>query len=290
MRAVNLIPSDQRSGASVGAGRSEGAAYGVLALLVAVAALALLYGKAHRDVESNKDKAASVNAQAQRAQAEASQLAPYTSFVALRTQREQAVAGLVDSRFDWAHAFHEFGRVLTGQTQITSLSGSIAAAATTTATPAAAAPATAATSTATPAATSASTSATPATSATTAVTSATPAGSVPTFTITGCATSQPAVATMLERLRLIDGVATVTLQSSTKGAGGAASSNGCPANGPDFNVTVAFDALPSASAAAAAVKGKSSGAQTVADSTTASSPATSATGAQTTNASGGANQ
>jgi Tfp pilus assembly protein PilN len=288
MRAVNLIPSDQRAGASVGAGRSEGAAYGVLALLVAVAALALLYGKAHRDVESNKDKAASVNAQAQRAQAEASQLAPYTSFVALRTQREQAVAGLVDSRFDWAHAFHEFGRVLTGQTQITSLSGSITAAATTTATPAAAAPA--ATSTAATAATSASTSATPATSATTAATSATPAGSVPTFTITGCATSQPAVATMLERLRLIDGVATVTLESSTKG-GGTASAGGCPANGPVFTVTVAFDALPSASAAAAAVKGKSSGAQTVADSTAASSPAISATGAQTTtNASGGANQ
>ena len=34
MRAVNLIPSGQRSGAPVGAGRSEGAAYAVLGLLV----------------------------------------------------------------------------------------------------------------------------------------------------------------------------------------------------------------------------------------------------------------
>lgn len=242
MRAVNLIPSDQRSGSSVGAGRSEGAAYGVLALLLAVAVLALLYGKAHRDVASNETKAATANAAAQRAETEASALAPYTSFVALRTQREQAVASLVDSRFDWAHAFHEFGRVLSGQTQIQSLDGSIASG-------------TAASST------SSSAAATPAASST--VSSATPAGSVPTFTLAGCATSQQAVATMLERLRLIDGVSQVTLLSSSKGGGSGAS--GCPASGPSFSVTVAFDALPSPTAAAAAVK--SSAAKTVSDTT-----------------------
>jgi Tfp pilus assembly protein PilN len=266
MRAVNLIPSDQRRGQSVGVGRSEGGAYAVLALLVAVAALAVLYGKAHRDVTSRTAEAATVNAQAQRAKAEASQLAPYTSFVALRTQREQAVAALVDSRFDWAHAFHEFGRVLTGQTEITSLSGSIAAteaapasaAATTTATT----PATALSTTPAPAAT-----ATPAASA--SVTSATPAGSVPTFALAGCATSQNAVATMLERLRLIDGVDTVTLLSSTKSTGTGASTGGCPTGGPAFSVNVTFDPLPSATAAAAAVKPKASSAQTVSDTTAA---------------------
>ena len=36
MRAVNLIPAGQRSGASVGAGRSQGGAYAVLALLANV--------------------------------------------------------------------------------------------------------------------------------------------------------------------------------------------------------------------------------------------------------------
>jgi Tfp pilus assembly protein PilN len=233
MRAVNLIPKDQRSGSSVGVGRSEGGAYGVLVLLVAIAALAVLYGKANRDVASRKVQAATITAEAQRAQAEASQLAPYTSFVALRSQREQAVAALVNSRFDWAHAFHEFGRVLTGQTQIGTLDGSIVAAASTTVTTGA-----------------------PASTAGSAVASATPAGSVPTFNLTGCATNQDAVAQMLERLRLIDGVSTVTLLSSTQSGGGAgsASSGGCPPNGPSFAVTVAFDALPSAAASAAAVK------------------------------------
>ena len=231
MRAVNLIPGDQRGGASVGAGRSEGAAYAVLALLVAIAALAVLYGKANREVSSRKAQAVTINAEAQRAQAEASQLAPYTSFVALRTEREQAVATLVDSRFDWAHAFHEFGRVLTGQTQIITLDGSIAANTDTTVTSGVGAPA-----------------------ATTSVSSATPPGSVPTFNLTGCATSQDAVAQMLGRLRLIDGVNTVTLLSSTKSGGGTGSAGGCPPKGPAFAVTVAFDALPSAAASAAAVK------------------------------------
>ncbi len=48
--------------------------------------------------------------------------------------------------------------------------------------------------------------------------SATPAGSVPTFTLAGCATSQAMVALTLTRLRLIDGVSEVTLQSSTQAA------------------------------------------------------------------------
>ena len=48
--------------------------------------------------------------------------------------------------------------------------------------------------------------------------SATPPGSVPTFTLGGCATSQSEVALTLQRLRLIDGVSKSTLQSSTKPA------------------------------------------------------------------------
>ena len=260
MRAVNLIPNDQRSGSSVGIGRSEGGAYGVLVLLLAVAVLAVMYGKAQRQVESRKAQVATVNAQAQRAEAQASQLAPYTSFVALRQQREQAVATLVDSRFDWAHAFHEFGRVLSGNTEITSLNGSIASAAST----------------------SSSGSGVPA--AGSSVTSATPAGSVPTFSLTGCATSQDAVAQMLERLRLIDGVSSVTLLSSTKGGGSGgsvASGSGCPANGPTFSVTVDFDGLPSATASAAAAKSPAK--TTVADTAPAAG-----SGSTTTVSSGGA--
>jgi Tfp pilus assembly protein PilN len=228
MRAVNLIPKEERGGASVGAGRSEGAAYAVLGVLAVVAVMALLYGQAHHKLASRKAEAATLTARAQAAQAEASQLAPYTSFVQLKEQRQQAVSTLVDSRFDWAHAFHEFGRVLTPETSITSLDGSVGSTATSTAT-----------ATATPVG---------AAGAASTVSSATPAGSVPTFTLQGCGKSQRAVALMLERLRLIDGVDEVTLQSSSKSSSGG-SGGSCPAGTPVFTATVVFDALPSTAAA-----------------------------------------
>jgi Tfp pilus assembly protein PilN len=244
MRAVNLIPAEQRSGASVGVGRSEGGAYAVLVLVGGLAALALIYGLAHHQIATRRAQAASVAAQAQRAETAAEQLAPYTSFIALREQRTQTVDTLVDSRFDWAHVFHEFGRVLPPQTSISSLSGTIAPAVAVAAAPAAATTAAPASSTSTAASASAS-----------SVASATPPGSVPTFTLTGCATSQPAVALTLERLRLIDGVNEVTLQSSTAGsAGGSTGGGGCPAHAPAFTAVIAFDPLPSATAVAAATK------------------------------------
>ena len=229
MRAVNLIPADQRGGTSVGLGRSGGAAYAVLALLAGIALMAGLYGMADHQVSSRRAQVEELNGKAQRAQAAATQLASYTNFIALRQQRTQAVAQLVDTRFDWAHAFHELGRVLPASASISALSGAIGA----TGASGAVAPASA--------------------SASGSVASATPVGSVPTFTVGGCATSQAAVAETINRLRLIDGVSEVSLQSSTKGGSGGGSAGapgGCPASSPAFNVIVTFQPLPAASSAA----------------------------------------
>lgn len=228
MRAVNLIPSEQRSGASVGVGRSEGGAYALLALAAGLAVLALLYGSADRQITSRHAQAATIGAKAEQAQTQAARLAPYTSFIALREQRTQAVDTLVDSRFDWAHVFHEFGRVLPPESSISSLSGTVGAATTTG-----------------PVAQTGSSS---------SATSATPPGSVPTFTLSGCATSQSAVALTLERLRLIDGVKEVTLQSSTSSSSGGGAGAGCPAHDPTFAALVSFDPLPSAASVASAAK------------------------------------
>jgi hypothetical protein len=232
MRAVNLIPTDQRGGAAVGAGRSEGAVYGVIGLIAGLAVLALLYGLAHHQVTSRRAQAATVVAEAQQAHAAAEQLAPYTSFVALREQREQAVASLVDARFDWAHAFHEFGRVLPSDVSIASLGGTVGSSTGTTVV------------------------APTATGAASSVTSATPPGSVPTFTLSGCATSQPVVAETIERLRLIDGAHEVTLQSSTSSGSSSTSSGGgsCGGDSTSFSAQVTFDPLPASTVAAAAAK------------------------------------
>jgi len=240
MRAVNLIPADQRSRGRVGAGRSGGVAYAVLALLAGVAVLAVAYGKASRKISGEKSEAASLTAQAQRAQAQAQALAPYTSFVSMREQRTQAVAQLVDSRFDWAHAMHEFGRVLGNEVAVATLTGQIGGAGSSSSKPTPPTPAGAASA-----------------SAASTVSSSTPPGSVPTFVMSGCATSQDAVARMLQRLRLIDGVSEVTLQSSSKSGSNAGTGAGaCPASAAVFSVTITFNPLPSTSSAAAATGAK----------------------------------
>jgi Tfp pilus assembly protein PilN len=239
MRAVNLIPSDQRRTVSA-AGRSGGGAYAVLTVLGGFAILAFLYGQAHRQVSDRTSRAASLAARAQQAQAAAAQLAPYTSFVALREQRMQAVSQLVDSRFDWAHALHELGRVLPHGASVTTLEGLIGS------TPGSTGTAPAASSTSTPAASSTAGSASAGQGAGATVTSATPPGTVPVFTVSGCATSQSEVALTLERLRLIDGVASVNLKSSNQSSAGAGSGSSgvCPPNDPAYSLTVEFAPLP----------------------------------------------
>ena len=241
MKAVNLIPHDERGGSSITAGRSGGAAYVVLGLLGVLAVFALLYGLAAHQISNSRSQIVSLAARTQVAEAHAAQLSPYTSFVSMREQRVQAVSQLVDSRFDWAHAFHELGRVLPSNVSLTSLDGTVGSASTSgAATSSSSTPA----GSSTPAASSTATSA-----ASSTVTSATPPGSVPIFTIAGCATSQAEVALMLDRLRLIDGVSEVTLQSSTKsGSTASGGGGGCEGGQPAFNVQVTFDALPSVSA------------------------------------------
>ncbi|HTU79269.1 MAG TPA: hypothetical protein VMF09_10970 [Solirubrobacteraceae bacterium] len=239
MRAVNLIPAEQRSGQPVGAGRSQGAAYAVLALVAGLALMAYLYGGADHKISSSRGQVASLTDQAQRAQAAAEKLAPYTSFIAQREARTQAVETLIDSRFDWAHVFHEFGRVLPSGVSVTSLDGSIGAATAS-------------------GASSAASSASSKTAGAGSGGSTTPSGSVPTFTLIGCATSQPKVALALQRLRLIDGVKEVGLQSSTatggSGSSGAGAGGGCPSGDPTFTAQITFDPLPSPTAVAAAAK------------------------------------
>jgi Tfp pilus assembly protein PilN len=236
MRAVNLIPSEQRSGGTVGS-RSQGAAFAVLALLAGVAVLVFMYGSAHHQVSSRNDEAAALTNEAQQLQSQASQLASYTSFVAMREQRLQAIASLVGSRFDWAAAMGELSRVLPPSVSLSSLQGTVGA---TTGTAGAKAPS----SVTTTASTSTSTSSTTGAAGGGAVSSATPPGTVPTFTLSGCATSQAVVADTLVRLRLISGVSNVTLLSSTASTSSGGGDGSCAAGDPLFSVQVSFEGLP----------------------------------------------
>jgi Tfp pilus assembly protein PilN len=227
MRAVNLIPGEQRQGAGSITGRSGGGALIVLGLIAGLAALVLMYGSAHHQISSQNGQVASLTALANAIQARTGRLTPYTSFVSMANQRRQTVAQLVQARFDWSHALHELGRVLPAGTALGSLHGAVGAAGQTP---------------------SSSTAATAAVGATPA--SSTPPGSTPVFTITGCATSQSVVAQTLQRLRLMDGASEVQLQSSSKSGSASTSSSssssggGCPSSDASFSVQVLFAGLP----------------------------------------------
>jgi len=230
MRAVNLIPADQRQHKSGYANRSNGVVYIVLGVFAALALMAFLYGVASHEVSSKESEAAHYEAEAQTVQAQAASLAPYKSFIAVREGREKAVRELVDSRFDWAHSLAEFGRVLPPGTAITNLEGCV--------------------SPASPTGSSggegcSTTSGGSNTKSTGSVSSSTPAGSVPHFTIAGCATSQSTVARTLADLRLIDGVSSAELTSSAKGgAGGGGGGGSCGASQVSFGAKVTFVPLP----------------------------------------------
>jgi Tfp pilus assembly protein PilN len=228
MRAVNLIPSEQRGGGTVGA-RSGGAVFLVLGLLGGLIVLAFLYGSSHHELQSRRTEAAALSARAAQVQAQAAQLAPYASFMTLREQRLHSISQLIGGRFDWSNAMGELSRVLPHNVSLSTLVGTIGGS------EAASAKA-----------------ATPAAGAGT-VSSATPPGAVPSITLSGCAGSQSTVAQMLVRLRLISGVSSVALQSSTKPGGGSSSSSSssastgpCTTSDPVFSVVVNFEPLPAA--------------------------------------------
>jgi Tfp pilus assembly protein PilN len=255
VKAVNLIPSDQRVGGGQAIGVSDAPAFMVAGLLVGLAVLALLYGMASHQISSRKAQVAEITGQAQATQARASELSPYVSFKQMYQQRLQDVSQLVGTRFDWAHAFHELGRVLPSDASLTAVHGAVGS-------------------------TLGSNSPASSAAAGGAVASATPAGSVPTFTLSGCATSQSEVAQTLQRLRLIDGVSSVTLQSSTKGGSSSGGSNGaCPSHDPAFAVTVTFAALPTPPAIPTATAGTATASDTSTSSGSSAAAAPAAAGA-----------
>jgi Tfp pilus assembly protein PilN len=233
MKAVNLIPGERRRKSRDVVGRSGGGALGVLMLIAGLAVLAVMYGSARHQVSSQAGEAASLTAQANAVEARTGRLSSYSSFVAMAEDRMRTVSQLVESRFDWSHALHELGRVLPADTSLDSLHGAVGSAS-----------GQVSAATTGPASLS---------SATTSETSSTPPGSTPVFTLSGCATSQSTVAQTLQRLRLINGVTEVQLQSSTSAGssgGGSTSAGGgsCPASDPSFTVQVGFAALPAAPA------------------------------------------
>jgi Tfp pilus assembly protein PilN len=229
MKAVNLIPLEERRGAGAG-GRSGAGAYavlGVLAVLVLMVAAWTLTGKT---VNNRKAQLASVEQEATTVEAQASKLAAYSAFSDLRKKRADTVASIAASRFDWAHVMHEIARVIPPDTHLTSLSGTVS--------PSAQAPG----------------------GGGGQALSLRGSNPGPAIDIVGCANGQANVSRMMSRLRLVDGVTHVTLAESSKNdtATGGSSSGGnddeCRYNDAiaRFDVLILFNAPPAVAAPASA--------------------------------------
>jgi hypothetical protein len=100
MRAVNLIPADERR-------RVGGSGSGVVSyIILAVLALVVAAGAAHT-------------------LANRSALQAYTAFTALRQKRSDTVRSLATSRFDWSHALHEVARTLPSDAWVTAMRATV---------------------------------------------------------------------------------------------------------------------------------------------------------------------
>lgn len=228
MKAVNLIPPDTPRGDRAGRGAlSSGpiGAYVVIAVLAVAVVVAAAWTFTNKQLSDRQSDAVRVEREAQAAEAKTKSLKPYSEFAALRAARVETVGGLLDGRFDWAHSLREVARVVPDDVDLTSLVGTV--------------------------------------SPTSKVegsggASLRTALPVPAIDLTGCARSQKHVATLLARLRAIDGVERVTLASSEKSDTAAGGETDCRATVkmPQFQVTVFYEApdgiVPAADAAAAA--------------------------------------
>jgi Tfp pilus assembly protein PilN len=222
MKAVNLLPSDLRgAGKPAPAGVAPGAqaagragAFAVLGVLAfSVVALAA-YVLASNTVKDRQAQLEQVSAQAVAVTQRAAKLKPYADFQTAALTRVQTVKDLAAARFDWEQALRDLARAVPGDVTLTSMTGTISGAA------------------------SSSAGSDPLRQAIGA----------PAVTLAGCTRTQRSVATMLSRLRAVRGVTRVSLskserpdQASTTVTGQGAATNCVGKRPPTFSVVLFFE-------------------------------------------------
>jgi Tfp pilus assembly protein PilN len=185
VKAVNLIPSDQRRAKA--SGERSGGAYVVLGVLGVLLVMALAYVMTANSVNDKTSKAAKAQHEAEALEAQASQLDSFTDFASIKEQRLAAVLAAAQTRFDWERLVRELSRVMPAgswlQTTQASVLGDPNAAAVPAADPAAVAP------------------------------------TGPSATLVGCTPKQSEVAKILVRLRSLHRVVDVELNESLREQG-----------------------------------------------------------------------
>jgi Tfp pilus assembly protein PilN len=226
MRPVNLIPSEERRGATAPM-RTGPMPYLVLgALVLALVGVALLV-LADNQISDRKAEVVQLKQEDAAAQARAEELSAFVQFQSLQEQRAMTIGSLADSRFDWERVMRELSLILPEDAWLVSLNA-----------------------TASPNATTG--------GEASGGESGTLRGAAPgpALEINGCAQGQEAVAGFVTALKDIDGVTRVGVESSELGdeeaAAGATGESGGGSNSDcrtrdfiaQFSLVVAFDAAP----------------------------------------------
>jgi Tfp pilus assembly protein PilN len=192
MKAINLLPPELRGASSVAARKAPADEPGGIAAFVVLGALAACvialaaYVLTTNTLKDRQAKLDTVTAQAETTTQRANQLKPYADFQAMAETRIQTVKDLASSRFDWEQALRDISRAIPANATLTSLNGTIAGGA--------------------------------GGSGTGGGSTVRTAIAAPAIQLNGCTRSQNDVATLLSRLRNVDGVTRVSLGKSLKPA------------------------------------------------------------------------
>ena len=217
MRAVNLLTPELRS-SQKGSGAPRPSVMdtkGGLGAFIVLGALALVvagvagYVLSTNVVKQKRSDLAAVSAQNDATLQRAAELKPYADFQTLARERASTVQALASARFDWEQSLRDLSRAMPGNVYLSSLKGTVGGGDS---------------------------------AGGTGIRGA--IGGAPAIELSGCTKSQPAVATMMSRLRNVQGVTRVSLSKSEKAtiAAGANAVNPCgKGSPPSFEVVVFFE-------------------------------------------------
>jgi hypothetical protein len=183
MKAVNLIPSDQRRAKA--SGEHKGGSYAALGLLAVLLVMAVAYVLTANSANERNTQAAEARQEADSYEAQTKNLESFTDFASIKNQRLGAVMAAANTRFDWERLMREVSYVMPDGSWLQETTASVTGDADAASTPAATTP------------------------------GATVAPPSPAVTFVGCTPKQSEVAKILVRLRAMHRVADVKLNEST---------------------------------------------------------------------------
>ena len=182
MKAVNLIPTEQRRAQATG--KRPGSSYVLIGVLATLLVMVAAYVFTSNNVTKRQSDAAVAKAEADRYEAQAAQRKDFTNFAQIKQMRLASVNTIASTRFDWERLMRELSRVMPSgswlQTTDASVTGTVAGAESTSST-----------------------------STTTAVPQ-------PKANLVGCTPNQSDVARMMVRMRQLHRVSDVELNESAK--------------------------------------------------------------------------